>query len=156
MSRSIFIFRSILMVGALVAAAGAAWSAEVHFVAREFQAGQPIWHTDTVLLERSFTGDEDLTFVLDNPTSAEHAFVMPGVQLIAREQILRPESSPDIWEPMRLFYTEPLTVTVKPGERRLVKVHATGLLVPKSAGRAFRYYCEIHKDVHLAGSLYVM
>lgn len=156
MSRSIIVFRSILMVGVLLTATGAAWSKEVYFVAREFQAGQPIWHTDTVLLERSLAMDEALTFVLDNPTSAEHAFVMPGAELITREQILSPESHPDIWEPMRLFYTGPLTVTVKPGERRLVKVHAAGLLAPKSAGRAFRYYCEIHKDIHLAGSLYAM
>lgn len=156
MDKFIFIFRSILVVGALLTAAGAAWSKEVHFVAQEFQSGRPIWHTDTVLIERSFARDEELTFVLDNPTSAEHTFVMPGVELITREQILTPESSPDIWEPMRLYYTGPLAVTVKPGERRQVKVHAAGLLTQKSAGQAFRYYCEIHKDVHLAGSLYAM
>jgi hypothetical protein len=156
MSRSSFLSRLILMVLALFTSVEAVWSMEVHFVAREFRAGKPIWHTDTVLLERSLAGDEYLTFVLENPTSAEHAFVMPGAQRITREQILTPESSVDIPEPMTLYYTEPMTVTVKPGERRLVKVLAAGLLAPKSAGQAFRYYCEIHKDVHLAGSIYVM
>lgn len=156
MSRSIGPVCSILLAIILVSAAESAWGTEVYFTARETPSDQPIWHTDTVLLERAFAGAGDLTFVLDNPTRAEHAFVMPGADLITREHILWPGSTPDIVEPIPLYYTEPLTVTVKPGERKLVRVYAGGLLSRKSAGQAFRYYCEIHKDVHLARFLYVL
>lgn len=145
-----------LFVVPFLAGAVEAHSQEVHFVAREFQANRPVWHTETMLLERSIGDEEDLVFVLTNPTSAEHAFVIPGVQRVTKERILTPESSPDIPWPMTLVYAEPLSVTVKPGETKRVKIHAAALLAPKSAGQAFRYYCEIHKDVHLAGSLFVL
>jgi hypothetical protein len=144
------------MAVVLLIAADWSWGMEVHFVATEFKDNRPIWRTDTVLLERSFDRTEDLIFVLENPTTAEHAFVMPGVQFITREHTVWPESGSDIAEPIRLVYAQAATVTVKPGERKRVRVHSGDLLASKSAGQAFRYYCEIHKDIHLAGSLYVM
>lgn len=151
-----FLSRSILAVLVLFVATEQSWSKEVHFVATDLQGNQPIWRTDTVLLERAFDKEEDLIFILNNPTSTEHTFVMPGVQFITREHTVWPESGSDVAEPIRLVYAQSLTVTVKPGERKRVRVDGINLLASKSAGQAFRYYCEIHKDVHLAGSLYVM
>ncbi len=132
------------------------WGKDVHFVARDFEGNRSVWHTDSMLLERPGDRAEDLTFVLENPTDAEHAFVMPGVQLITREQVLMPESGSDIAEPMRIPYVEPMKVTVKPGESKRLRVHATDLFAPKSTGVAFRFFCTIHKDVHQAGSMFVM
>jgi hypothetical protein len=151
-----FLSRSILAVLVLFVATEQSWSKEVHFVAAESPGNQPIWRTDTVLLERAFDKEEDLIFILNNPTSAEHTFVMPGVQFITREHVVRPESGSDLAEPIRLIYAQSVTVVVKPGERKRVRVDGISLLADKAAGQAYRYYCEIHKDIHLAGSLYVM
>ncbi|WP_447979005.1 hypothetical protein [Candidatus Nitrospira bockiana] len=138
------------------AGADLSWGKDVHFVAREFEGDRSVWHTDTVLLERSLDPDEHLTFVLDNPTNTEHAFVMPGVQRITREHVRTPEQSVDIPEPIRIPYVEPVTVTVKPGERKHIRIHAGELLASKSVGKAFRFFCTIHKDVHQSGAIYVM
>jgi hypothetical protein len=132
------------------------WGKDIHFVARDFEGNRSVWHTDSMLLERPADREEVLTFVLENPTDTEHAFVMPGAQMITREQILMPESGSDISEPMRIPYVEPMTVTVKPGESKRLRVHASDLFAPKSMGVAFRYFCTIHKDVHQAGSMFVM
>ncbi|WP_447979003.1 hypothetical protein [Candidatus Nitrospira bockiana] len=128
----------------------------VHFVARDFQGADSVWHTDTILLERSVDPEEGLVFVLDNPTETVHTFVMPDVQRIVRERVLRPEQSVDIPEPIRVAYVEPLIVTINPGERKQVRVHAVDLFARRSVGRAFRYFCSIHKDIHLARPLYVL
>jgi hypothetical protein len=151
-----FLSRSILALLVLLVMTEQSWSKEVQFVATEPQGNQPIWRTDTVLLERAFDKEEDLIFILNNPTNAEHTFAMPGVQFVTREHVVWPESGSDLAEPIRLVYAQSLTVTVKPGERKRVRVDGISLLADKSAGQAFRYYCEIHKDIHLAGSLYVM
>lgn len=132
------------------------WGKEIQFVARDFSGDQSVWQTDSLLVERLADKTEELVFVLENPTSAEHAFVMPGVQMITREQVLTPEQTGDIIEPIRIPYVEPLTVTVKPGESKRLRVHAAGLFAPKSNGVPFRFFCTIHKDVHQAGSLFVM
>ncbi|WP_447979002.1 hypothetical protein [Candidatus Nitrospira bockiana] len=140
----------------LFSAGELSWGKDVHFVAREFEGDRSVWHTDTVLLDRAVDATEDLTFILENPTQTEHAFVMPGVERIVREQVLTPEQSVDIPEAIRIPYVEPLTVTVKPGERKHIRIHVTDLLAAKSTGKAFRFFCTIHKDVHQSGSLYVM
>lgn len=132
------------------------WGKDVHFVARDFDGNQSVWQTDSLLIERPTDRAEEVTFILENPTDAEHAFVMPGVQMITRERIVGPEHSSDIPEPMRIPYVEPLTVTVKPGESKRLKVHAADLFAAKSNGVPFRFFCTIHKDVHQAGSMYVM
>ncbi|MEX5213364.1 MAG: hypothetical protein NW703_04290 [Nitrospiraceae bacterium] len=153
---SMFLSRTILLALFVIVAAEPSWSKEVHFVAAESQENQPIWRTDTVLLERAFDKEEDLIFILTNPTSVEHTFAMPGVQFVTREHVLWPESGSDLAEPIRLVYAQSMTVAVKPGERRRVRVDGISLLADKAAGQAARYYCEIHKDIHLAGSLYIM
>lgn len=140
----------------LLSFTGQSWGKDVRFVARDFSGDQSVWQTDNLLLDRLTDKTEELVFILENPTSAEHAFVMPSVQLITREQVLTPEQTGDISEPIRIPYVGPLSVIVKPGESKRLRVHATDLFSPKSAGVAFRFFCTIHKDVHQAGSLFVM
>jgi hypothetical protein len=135
---------------------GVSWGKDIQFVARDFSGNQSVWQTDSTLVERPTDRTEELTFVLENPTSAEHAFVMPGVQMITREQVFGPENSSDMPERMSIPYVEQLTVTVKPGETKRLRVHAADLFAPKSSGVPFRFFCTIHKDVHQAGSLFVM
>lgn len=140
----------------LLSTGGPSWGKDVQFVARDFSENQSVWQSDNTLLEQPINKDEDLFFVLENPTSAEHTFVMPGVQMVAREHLLSPEQTGDIVEPIRLEYTEPMNVTVKPGESKRVRVHKTGLFSQQSKGIAYRFFCSIHKDLHQAGSLFVM
>ncbi len=151
-----FLARTILAALVQLLVTEQSWSKEVHFVATESQGNRPIWRADTVLLERALDKEEDLIFLLINPTTAEHTFSMPGVQFVTREHVVWPESGSDLAEPIRLVYAQSLTVTVKPGERKRVRVDGISLMADKSAGQAYRYYCEIHQDIHLAGSLYVM
>lgn len=140
----------------LLSFTGQSWGKDVRFVARDFSGDQSVWQTDSTLLERPTDKTEELVFILENPTNAEHAFVMPSVQMITREQVLTPEQMVDILEPMRIPYVEPLSVTVKPGESKRLRVHATDLFSSKSTGVAFRFFCTIHKDMHQAGSMFVM
>jgi hypothetical protein len=135
---------------------GTSWAKDVIFIARDFDGREAVWQSDAVLLEQFRDSEEELTFILDNPTTSEHAFVMPGVKVITREVVLTPEQSADIQVAMPLSYVEPLTVTVKAGERKTMRIHAGELLAAKSAGKSFRYFCPIHKDLHRSGELFVM
>jgi hypothetical protein len=142
--------------GLLVSFAAPSWAKEVRFVASNSEGERAVWRTDTALLEQSTDMEEDITFILENPTLVEHAFVMPGVQVVTRERIMTPEQYVDIVEPVRMADVEPLAVTVKPGQSKRIQIHAVGLLTEKSVGKQFRFFCTIHKDLHQAGSIYVM
>ncbi|MER3422411.1 MAG: hypothetical protein C4293_03455 [Nitrospiraceae bacterium] len=145
------------LTGLLWTVADIGWGKEIHFTARDVEGDKAVWHTDTVLLEHEeISGSGELVFVLNNPTAMEHAFVMPGVHLITRERILTPEQSVDIPATIRIPYVEPLALTIKPGESKRIRVNATDFLGVKAVGKAFRFFCTIHKDIHQSGSLYAM
>jgi hypothetical protein len=146
----------VILSGFLMSLGNPSWAKEVRFVASNSEGERAVWHTDTVMLEQSTDLDEDITFILENPTSVQHAFVMPGAQCVTRERIMTPEQYVDIDEPIRMTNVEPLAVTVKPGESKRIPVHAMGLLTDKSVGKQLRFFCTIHKDLHQAGSIYVM
>lgn len=131
-------------------------SKHVRFVAGEVSAKQPVWFSDTALLDRWSDLSGDLIFILENPTDHHHTFTMPGIQVITGERIATPESHGDIVEPIAMVSIAPLSVIVKPGESRHVRIHATDLRHTKSTGMAFRYFCTIHRDVRQAGSLYLI
>jgi hypothetical protein len=129
---------------------------EIRFTAGDVRHAGPVWRADTVLLDRWLDRHGDLIFVLENPTETEHAFVMPGVQRVTGERTLTPESSPDLPWPVSLVYTEPVAVMVKPGQRMSLRIHAGDLLAAQSSGKAFPFFCAIHRDLPKAEVLYVM
>jgi len=136
---------------------GIGWGKEIHFTARDVEGDKAVWHTDTVLLEHEeISGSGELVFVLNNPTTTEHAFFIPGVQQITWERVSTPEQLVDIPEPVPMRYTHPLWVTVKLGETKRIRVNEIDFLGSKTVGKGFRFFCTIHKDVHQSGTLYVM
>lgn len=143
----------ILAVAALFASAS--WAGEFHFVASELGAGEAIWEPNVVLIDQSTDLKGGLTFILHNPTKTEHAFAVHGLyELVMEKGTMMVDPGVEV-EKMN-YSLKPINITVAPGEKKQFYVNTTELRGEHAVGKHFRYFCPIHKDVHVGGSIYVV
>lgn len=148
-----------LLTAILVAAPYAssiATAAEIHFVASELSKDHAIWHPSSVIIDNKTDLREGLVFVLENPTSTEHAFAVRGLmeEITSKDTMEVSPAGGDVG--IMNFTYRPIRVTIPPHQTKRIRVGTDPLEGPKAEGRTFTYFCPIHKDVHLAGTIYVV
>lgn len=130
-----------------------AQAGEFRWVASEMPARWAIWQPSQVIME-----DEDLkgglTFILENPSTEEHAFAVRGMFEVTMEK--SKEAVEPGEEPGMVYHMKPIRVTVRPGETKRINVSTAqfeGARVT-GPGQLFRVWCPLHKDRHLGGHIY--
>ena len=143
-----------LMVGGLLAITDV-MAAEIHFVAGELSKDHAIWHPGEVIIDGKTDLKDGLVFVLENPTNLEHAFAVQGLmeETTEKRSIEVTPGGGDV--EMMDFKYRPIRVTLPPHTTKRIRVGTEPLEGAQAEGRRFRYFCPIHKDMHLAGSIYV-
>jgi hypothetical protein len=137
--------------------AGPALAREFRFIAGEIAPDRAVWHPEVLMIEQTTDLNKDgLVFVLENPTSVEHEFMVPGMYQIVGKTKRTTVEDPDIPSTMTMHTLEPLRVKVGPKETKKVQVSTHELSGPREVGRHFRFFCPLHKDVHLGGSIYIV
>ncbi len=132
-----------------------ATAAEIHFVAGELSKDHAIWHPGQIIIDNTVDLKGGLVFVLENPTNTEHGFAVQGLmqQIPAenRMEITLGGGDIDVMD----FTFKPIKVIVPPHSTKRIQVGTQPLEGAQAEGRRFRYFCPIHKAMHLAGSIYV-
>ncbi len=152
------VVRSMMVLGTLIGTltAGHAAAGEVRFIAAPLAEGRAIWEPTVVLIDQNEDFKGGLVFVLDNPTKTEHSFAVHGLHemVMTKEPI---KTDPAAGESAMMSYTlRPIRVTVPPGETKRITVDTSPLDGHHGVGRHFKFYCPIHRDVHLGGSIYIV
>jgi hypothetical protein len=146
-----------VLLGLLLAATGTltpAAGAEYRFVARIPLADQPIWEAASGTIDLSAVPHEEIVLVLENPTDVPHGFVMPQLQAVVREQIIRPVDSMMPTETV-LQYTAPISVTVEPGQVYRVRLSNSAFKARESYSETIAVFCPLHKTSR-AGSVFLV
>lgn len=136
-----------LSIGAVVMGflgAQAADASEFRFVASHIALDRVIWQPSLTLIDNKMDLEGGVEFVLENPTSTPHVFDVQGLSRIISV------------EPSGEEKTEPLSVTVEPKETQRIRISTKALEGTSAQGRQFRVQCLIHRQEHLAGSIFVV
>lgn len=145
--------RIILLIGgaACVLTAGMPFNGSIghaetiRFSAYELESQQAAWAPQEVMIHRNDEGEEELIFILNNPTERTHAFEAPGLL----EEIIDQDGSP---------LTRPLRVTVAPGETMEVVIRfapVEGEREPscQAGSTCYRFYCPLHRGDNDPGGI---
>ncbi|MCP9472681.1 MAG: hypothetical protein NNA30_08130 [Nitrospira sp.] len=111
----------------------------IRFNAYDLENQQAAWAPQEVTIRQPDKAEEELIFILNNPTERTHAFEAPGLL----EQISDQDGAP---------LTKPLRVTVAPGETMEVVIR----FAPAESDRdtetfcqtgssCYRFYCPLHR-----------
>jgi hypothetical protein len=151
-------FHSLFVATALTVAwlfaATAARAAELQFVTADMPESMAIWHPSTAMIDQTEIAAGSLTFVLKNLTSSEHIFAAPGLYEVVW-QSGRQQVDPGVDIETMEHVLRPLKVTVGPKETKRVRISSRNLLGRSAIGKRFRFFCPIHQDKHLGGSIFV-
>ncbi len=132
----------------------AAQAGEFRFVAGKVADGRAIWEPTSVVIDQSTDLKDGVAFVLENPTDKTHGFVDEGlyeyIPMKVKEQV-----DVGVETEVMTYDLRPIRVTVAPKETKKIIVHTAQLEGHQAMGRAFRYFCHLHKDVHLGGAIFV-
>ncbi|MCS6897075.1 MAG: hypothetical protein NZM29_03800 [Nitrospira sp.] len=134
-----------LLIGWTVCDHTVGWAETIRFNAYELESQEAAWTPQEVLIQRSDETEEELIFILDNPTNRTHVFEAPGLL----EQIEGQNMGP---------LTRPLRVTIAPGETMEVVVRfapVEGEREPScpTGSTCYRYYCPLHRGDNDVGGL---
>ncbi|HXF91459.1 MAG TPA: hypothetical protein VNK46_01785 [Nitrospiraceae bacterium] len=115
------------------------------FTAQELANQQATWSPGEVTIRRNRDPQDELVFVLVNPTKRTHAFESPGLLELAIDD----QDGP---------LARPLRVTVAPGESLQIRVGvAQGEREPDpactTAGECYRFYCPLHRGDNDPGGI---
>ena len=145
-------FAAAIMASGLPAGESAQ-AGEFRWVASEMPARWAIWQPSQVMMEEDDLKGS-LTFILENPTTEEHAFAVRGMFEVTTEKSTEAVALGE--EPGTVYHLKPIRVTVRPGETKRINVSTAqfeGARVT-GPGQLFRVWCPLHKDKHLGGHIY--
>lgn len=144
----------VLLIGGLFTGAKAT-AGEVRFVAADVVEGRAIWEPSVAMIDQSTDLKGGLVFILENASKFEHAFAVEGLyELVLEKERGHVDVGVEI-EAMN-YTLKPIRVAVAPKETKRIAINTAELESARNLGKRFRYFCPIHKDVHLAGSIYVV
>jgi uncharacterized cupredoxin-like copper-binding protein len=108
-----------------------------------------------VLIDQESDLKGGVTFVLHNPTKVEHAFAVHGLYELVMEKGTT-MVDPGVEAEKMNYSLKPINVTLAPGEKKKIQISTAELRGDHAVGKHFRYFCPIHRDVHIGGSIYVV
>ena len=129
---------------------------EIRFIAQDRATGGPVWGpNEVVTIDQKNDLKEPLYFILENTTGTDHEFAVHGLYELVTEQITTPQGSDYYTGPKTATLMRPIHVKIKAKTTLKIAVSTEGLIGDRDLGAKYRFFCPLHKDAHLGGSIFV-
>ncbi len=134
---------------------GTASAKDIRFIAQQRASGEPVWAPSEITIDQKNDLKEPLYFILENTTGLDHEFAVHGLYELVTEQITGPVKSDYFTGPKTATLMRPIHVQVKAKSTLKIAVSTEGLIGDRDLGAKYRFFCPLHKDAHIGGSIFV-